>query len=229
MSEKLQRRREDETRIDKGVYYGECIRRHPQLCQDVLAFHEQFPPLFKRTHQRGRARADTEFSAKETRSWVRTHQRSQGTDCVIIVPKTIADIALLYSPFTVLELRAAGYGLPLLPEYGQYYFDLMQISPVHWKQAWETLQRAWPKVPEAFLRYGTLSEAWRPSLLVPNEPFTLQEWSEQLTRAAADSKLMIPVYPDTTQDDIERLCVLVQRLKEWVYRPSSEDQPHPSS
>lgn len=201
----------------KDKYYAECLIRHPELRKDLLAFHQQFPPLFKRTHQWG----------KTLSGWLQKLMRKQGPDCIILVPETFADIARLYSPLLVNELRVAGYGRRLLPQDGQRDYALMQISPAQWREAWETLRCTWPKVPEPFLWYGTLSEAYRPSLLVPNEPFSAQEWSEQLTCAAAGSKLIIPIYPETTLDDIERLWKDVQHLKDWVYRPSSEDHPQP--
>src|SRR2546422_4240378 len=93
-----------------------------------------------------------------------------GLASIILVPKTFADIAPLYSPILAEELCVAGYGLRLLPEDSLDYCDIMQMPPSHWDQVWETLQRMWPHVSASFLRYGRLSDLYRPPLLVANDP-----------------------------------------------------------
>src|SRR5438132_2826595 len=131
--------------LSKSKYYVECLIRHPELRKSILAFHQQFPPLFKRTHQKGKSlfRQPAPQPVDITLTWVqrRLHYQleegvwsinasilpDQAPDYILIVPQTFADLAQLYSSLLVDELGMAGYGRRLLPQYDQDYCTIMYI------------------------------------------------------------------------------------------------------
>jgi hypothetical protein len=133
------------------------------------------------------------------------------------VPQTFN--ALLYLHTIAMCSHQLGYPKRLHPDSDKKYFQILLIKPSTWKHAWAALRDRWPKVYEPFLRYCHLSDLHRPPLLVPSEPFSQEGWIEQTSRAAHAAKLMIPIYEDTTLDEVTSLWKqYIPNLKEWVYR-----------
>jgi hypothetical protein len=195
--------------MHKSTYLGQCQVRHPQFQRDLLAFRRQFPLLLERSSERAYV---------PSRAPSRWFEFVALPYCyVMVIPRTFDALPRLRS------METMRFGKRLFPESGERYFRALAISSSAYEQAWTALRHKWPSVPEAFLLYGRMSDAHRPSLLIPSEPFSQKAWTDQVSHAAHATKLMIPIYEDTTLEEVTSLWKQhIQPLKKWVYREPEE-------
>jgi hypothetical protein len=202
--------------MEKSVYLGECQLRHPQFQRDLLAFHQQFPPLFTWAQNRPfRHREGPPRWLQDFFQFRKIPPRS-----LKVVPKTFHALPYLGGSYIWICADRLGYPQEIRPESGKRYFQILLIKPSTWKHAWAALRSQWPNVYEPFLRYCSMSDLHRLSLLVPGVPFSLDAWLEQVSRAARGAKLMIPIYEDTTLEEVTSLWkryIQPLNLKRWVY------------
>ena len=72
-----------------------------------------------------------------------------------------------------------------------------------WRESLRVLRQHWPAVGDEVFKTGWLTDAHRPRVLVPNQPFDPSLWQEQAGRTALSVRLLIPIYPDTVSQDID--------------------------
>ena len=82
------------------------------------------------------------------------------------------------------------------------YWGAIKKTPAEWLKAWNTLRQKWSMVDISTLQSGNF-DPQRPPILASSSPFNLEKWKEDLSNLAHGVKMVVPIYEDTSQDDID--------------------------
>jgi hypothetical protein len=190
--------------VDKLEYLHECLIRNPNLREDILTFHQQFPPVFARERKR---------SNQNLREWLRSILEPSGIIDVsgnplyVGRPQKIEDLKPLHS----MSIQVEGFRILMVGE-GKYCDAVKAVKAKkeepyndEYGRTLRTLLRKWPGVNRATFVHG-IFEPYRPPLLVSGFPLnggTLGVLKADLNRLADKVKIWIPVYEDTSSDDVD--------------------------
>jgi len=190
--------------MTKLEYQQECLKRNPSLKGDVLTFHQQFPPVFAWEPKR---------SNQNLPEWLRSILEPSGIIDVsgnalyVGRPQKIEDLKTLHS----MRIQVEGFQILMVGE-GKYYDAVKAVKakkeePYNDEYAGDlrTLLRKWPGVNRTTFVHG-IFEPYRPPLLVSGFPLnggTLGVLKADLNRLADKVKIWIPVYEDTSSDDVD--------------------------
>ena len=208
--------------LTKHEYRRECLRRSPALHDDLLRFHQKFPPLF--------VKANRGVPFSKFPDWLKTICTPRNGRLLLGSPKTLRDLDQLLGMGTELVVLPRGWRI-LHPYHGNEYFNTIGVNSLDWENHRLTFKQKWPEAAGEWIDSGRLKDLACPWLLLPSftalkggESGTMtgsidpKEWSSTLAVAGRSAKMMIPIYRDTVADDID--WETVKKWKAVVYGPT---------
>lgn len=192
--------------MKKADYISWCQKQNSNLEKDILDFHKTFPPVFSPTKrvveldEKGEKIVHKGFPRKLP-DWLKPIlERVSGRNAYIGRPRTLDDIRILNKS---ISLNKEGFSQVFPGEPGGRYFESIGKTPAEWAIAFDNLCKKWPRVDGKTLRWGIL-EPYRPPVLVPPFPsFEIEEWEKRLANLAHGVKIVVPIYEDTSSNDID--------------------------
>jgi hypothetical protein len=207
--------------VDKTTYLQECCLRHPQLRTELLAFHQKFPALFRRSDHR------VPRYKKTPPAWLTAlfQFKERPPIYVAVLPRTFEALTQLYS--LTLFLSQLGYDKSIEPDTPRTsYFQAMQTDKREWTVSWDALCRRWSDVPQAFLRWCQRQDLHRPTVLVATPGAADDDWIMTVSHTAGAAKIMIPVFDNTTLDDIKAMWdSQIVPSKRLMYSTTRRERP----
>lgn len=178
--------------MNKLEYLQECLKRNPNLRGDILTFHQQFPPVF----------AWDPKQLKQFPEWLRSILEPSGIIDAFGNPLYIGKPQKFEDLETLNSIQIEGFRILMVRE-GKYY-DVVKKEPHEYNRALRTYLGKWPEVNRATFLHS-IFEPYRPPLLVSDFPLnggTMGDLKVDLSRLADKVKIWIPVYEDTSSDDV---------------------------
>lgn len=193
--------------LSKAEYRRQCIIRSPQFRKDLLQLHQQFPKLL--------VQKKNASVTNHAHTHVLDFFSDKGNGIWKANPKTLTDVVTMHSTEITLLARQQRFSV-VTPENGEAYFKLLGCPEQKYLQSIKSLMDRWPEVGGEVFETGNLKkDAYHISLIVPDLPFDAGQWQAKVSRVAQKAKIMIPVYPDTREGDID--WSLITRLKAFLY------------
>jgi hypothetical protein len=201
--------------MDKAVYRRECLLRHPEFGYDLLSFHQAFPVCL------GLLSASGHSPLEEFPSWLHLVIKVKSSRLLMVVPRGLDDLLHLAHRADLCRVIPPRYTL-LTPLDGPPYFDLLGKPQADYEHAKRELLDKWPGVPRRILLQGDFQWGVRPTLLLKPEPDATdvyQQWIEECLRLvrSRELKMLVPIYADTTEEDLARLWRAIQPTKDQMY------------
>ncbi len=205
--------------LTKEKYRRQCLYRCSRFQADVLNFHRSFPPIWVPENEN--YDGTPTVTTLRLPDWLKPLLRKTSKTLYEGYPRTFGDLALLRG--LAAELAAAQNGWRILtpedPEREGQYFLISRRDREAYTNDLQSLRQRYPDVSPTFFEAGLLREADRPWILVPNVPFDLGQWQEQVRTAAAGARLFVPIYPHTRAADLDWQTIKGQQA--LVYGPLS--------
>jgi hypothetical protein len=175
----------------KADYYFQCLIRLPEFRDRVLKLHCEYPPVFVPRPRRP-------LAIRWPKKWRLPVEHN--TRALVGRPKTIEDLVLL-NGFVADGVLAHSHRR-LSPHDGAQYFSALGSGSVQsWKADLSKLGRDFPNVPPQYLRFPWAeSFGPRPKFLLPGGS------------PPAGVIALIPVYGDTTEEDVGEAWKAVIKL-----------------
>jgi hypothetical protein len=222
--------------MDTQTYQRECLFRHPAFRQDVLAFYQQFPRMFRLW-----PRVATHLPRESFPAEVQPLIHVKNTRVLWLIPRTFEEVIIVMEDGIVTgpDSRPLRSYQRLGPESSVGdYFQLLDTGDTRdtYQAALASLLQRWPTVPSDLLRWGRVEREVRPSFVA--KPVLMisgvhREWVAELTRLADAREVrgFIPVYDETTRKDVgDALRRLEEEEAKWARlrpkpRPKRRQRP----
>jgi len=196
--------------VNKEEYLRECLKRNPKLRENVLIFHHQFPPVFSREDKKNEAIPD----------WINTILEPSGlkdtfgNDLYIGRPKRFEDLEILGGP----RIQEEGFRIHVVGE-GKNYWEALNKEPWEYGRELRKLRKAWPGIAESTFLHG-IFEPYMPVVLILSDR---EEWKKESDRIGGKVKIFVPIYEDTSKDNIN--WDYIEGLQDLYYGKKHRSRP----
>lgn len=176
--------------MKKTEYDRECWKRNEKLRTDILMFHRNFPPVFFRENWQGKP------LTKQLKPLLKAVPKEDNFYVGIL--QKPSDLLLLNTNLVLRE----GFREILPEDGGETYWKIIGKTPAEWITEFCNLRDKWPMIDKGSLMYG-IFQSYRPTVMASGLPFDLEIWKDELVNLSRVVKMVIPVYEDTSSDDID--------------------------
>ncbi len=218
--------------MDKTDYLSECLIRNPAFKKDVLAFHQEFPILLCL------ADAIEHAPLEAFPPWVQRLREVRSPKLVALIPRTLEQLPSLFEQLWMNLWPACPPCYTVLtPMNGDPYFTALGRPREDYERVKETLFHNWPLVPDYILIVGGIDGQPRRDLFIhPMVEFPSKDevraqnqhkrWVQECTRMVSSPslKILVPIYADTTKEDLLRLWSSIDSAKQRAY-PKRRERP----